>query len=426
MSDFSVNINSLTNASESFKREAESINAISSEVSSILKQTKSSANSWIVDVAADYYIKKCIEACAGDMNKLATKITEIAELYIQSEKFIQDRNFRETLIYINGFANDGFVNFDDYSLTDLFLDDRNETKDAVLFALTRDLTEGLSSLIKREVGLDDFNDEIYKDTILRMLNHIEKKRIDLSPITETLDIIDSTVANPMELTDNFLKVVDGEGYSDSLKGLSGAALKNLGDLLAMGKDGVEIVELYMNDYLTTIIALEDMKKGLQQVNGSQRTIDYINELIDSYNNKFETSLNNVCETAIDIGVDKTLDATINTATGGLFGFVDSSQGFIWDAMGLSEKGDCLGSVYASYQYSDDLVASYNYYAQKLQSGNYTESDVQMCKTMFEMARQARIDEYTYMQRLVGKDDKAILNEEINKLENLKWNSGATI
>lgn len=172
MADFSVNINSLTNASESFKREAENINAISSEVASILKQTKSSANSWIVDVAADYYIKKCIEACAGDMNKLATKITEIAELYIQSEKFIQDRNFRETLIYINGFANDGFVNFDDYSLTDSFLDGRNETKDAVLFALTRDLTEGLSSLIKREAGLDDFNDEIYKDTILRMLNHI--------------------------------------------------------------------------------------------------------------------------------------------------------------------------------------------------------------------------------------------------------------
>lgn len=424
MADFSVKTEALATASSNLQNISERIDSIASQVSTVLKNTRRTGAEAITRLAKDTIIAASIGICRDDMKNLSTLLGNVVDLYNTSENYVINKNFKAAEEYMNGFSNDGFVDLDEFDLTRIYLDGRNDTGDAIIFALTRPLTDGVKSLFNKIAGGDDFNDEVFKETILRMLANSEPKKYDLSGLKDLISFANDTGGTSVDITDSLLKALGEDGLDELIGGMEGKAVSNLSTILTAGESGVEILELYINDYANTISSLETMKAGLQAVGGDQRTIDYIDELIGEYNNKFSTSVETVTETLVDYGVDEALTLATEAATGGLFPIADALHGGIWNAFDLTDKGESLAGVYASTYYSDDLVAAYEHYAEKLQSGNYTQSDVDMCKSMFEMARSAKIDEYTNIKANVGKEDREFIDKEIARLQSLTWNTGA--
>lgn len=90
--------------------------------------------------------------------------------------------------------------------------------------------------------------------------------------------------------------------------------------------------------------------------------------------------------------------------------------------GVEDKGEALGAVYASSHYSDDLIASYNYYADKLKGGNYTAHDIEMCKTMFELSKAAKIEELNNILMLTRDEFHEEIRDQIYTLVDMEWNT----
>ena len=405
MPEFYVNTETLSTESENLKTISDQVKRIASETLKILRKTKTSATSSIATLAKDTIVFASINLCAEEMKSLSKLLTDVVDLYNTSENNVISKNFNAAEVYMKGFSDDGFVDFSVFDTTDTYIDGRNDTVDAILFALTRPITDGIKSAINKVIGGDGINEEVRKETIIRMLSNSDSKTWDLSGLKDAIEFANNTAGAKVDMTDALLEVLGEEGLDKLVGGMEGKVLSNLSNLLTAGESGVEIVELCINDYANTISSLETMKAGLQAVGGDEKTIQYIDELIAEYNDKFATSVEKVTETALDIGVDKALSYATDAATGGLFSIVDTLHGGIWNAFDLPNKGESLAGVYFSSFYSDDLIAAYNHYAKKLQSGNYTQNDVDMCKSMFEMARNAKIDEYTNIKVNVGKEDK---------------------
>lgn len=425
MSEYTVRTEALANASSNLKSISQRISEIASETGTVLRNTRRTGAEAITRLAKDTIMVGSVRLCSEEMKTLATLLETVAELYHTSERYVIEKDFKAAQEYAKGFSDDGFADFSQFDMTEIYLEGRNDTLDAILFALTRPLTDGIKSAFNKLIGGDDFNDEVFKKTILRMLANSDSKKYDLSGLKDVIKFTKNTAGAQINLTDDLLEALGEESdLSELIGGMGGEVIGNLSDILSAGETGVDIVELCINDYAKTISSLEAMKEGLQAVGGDQRTINYIDEIIADYNNKFATSVEMVNKTIVDFGVDEGLDLATDAATCGLFSIADTLHGGIWNAFDLPDKGESLAGVYVSAKYSDDLIASYNYYAEKLQSGNYTQNDVDMCKSMFEMARAAKIDEYTCIKANVGREDREFLDAEIEKLRNLQWNSGA--
>lgn len=61
------------------------------------------------------------------------------------------------------------------------------------------------------------------------------------------------------------------------------------------------------------------------------------------------------------------------------------------------------------------------YAEKLKSGNYTQADYDNCKSAFEFAKQAKIQEYENIREFSTAETKEYIDQEIAKLKATKWN-----
>ena len=119
------------------------------------------------------------------------------------------------------------------------------------------------------------------------------------------------------------------------------------------------------------------------------------------------------------GTEAGLGYVSSLATGGLLAFAVEAQGLVFELTGATAKGDQLASIYASDKYSSDLIRSYEYYFNKVKSGDYTQEDVRMCEYMFELAKTAKINEYTTIKNEFStKDGASYLREKIDELEEM--------
>ena len=325
---------------------------------------------------------------------------------------------------LNGtlFDSDGFQNFDEIDILQRFLDARNTTKDAVLFGLSRGLTEGVKSLINKSFGKDDINDKAYKASIIAVINNIVEYDLDLEFEKEALSAIKSINSTCKDYNDFCELMRKNKETTKYLKMIDNKSYEKIGKLISYGTKGVETVEIIFTDYSKTIAALEKMRNGLIAVNGDQKTIDYCNELIDEYNNKFSKVVDIVWDTAVDKSIDGGLDVITNISTGGLFGIANTAHDFIWDISGVTSDGDALASIYASSNYSYSLIEAYNFYADKLKNGDYTDDDIENCKMMFELSKTSKLEELKNIKRLTKKEYHEEIDFQIEKLENMTWNT----
>lgn len=318
------------------------------------------------------------------------------------------------------FEEDGFESFEKIDILERFLITRNETGDAILYGLSQPLTEGLKSIIKKPLGLDDFNDETYKDSIRKIIFSQVQKQVDLEKGKKTINItgeVVETIDGAADLKE-YLKTSGLSVFEE----MDDSLLGKFAEYLELGEAGLELAEIWLNDYSATVTAIKNMKEGLIAVGGDQRAIEYCDELIEEYNNKVSATLDLTMNKIVDKTIDEGVDSTLNLVTVGLWEVADFAHGLIWNVSGVEDKGEALGAVYASSHYSDDLIASYNYYADKLKSGNYTAHDIEMCKTMFELSKAAKIEELNNILMLTRDEFHEEIRDQIYTLEDMEWNT----
>lgn len=320
------------------------------------------------------------------------------------------------------FENGGFASFSDIDILQRFLLARNGNKDAVLFALTRDLFAGVKSLINDWFGKDNMNDIAFKNSIKAIIERLDPSLLDISREQTALNIAKTTNGMCKDYNDFCELLRENDESLKKFLMMDDDSYEKVGKFIKYGKAGVDAIEVIFTDYCNTIALLEEFRDGLITVNGDATTIGYCNELISEYKNKFGIIIDQIYDMTIDKGMDITCDTILNTATGGLFGIANSVHELIWKISGVTSKGDDLGSIYASAFYSDDLIASYEHYVKKLESGNYSQDDVIKCKQLFEMAKAAKIEELQNIKKLTHKEFHDEIDEQLNKLKEMQWNS----
>lgn len=301
--------------------------------------------------------------------------------------------------------------------TDDFLNGRSGFWDSVLFGLSRDWFEATLDVFRKSYGHDDMNDKAYKNSIKQLVVQVPYDvEFEMNCVAIAEKVADSAC-----IYNDFVNIVEenckNKKVLKHLKKFDADAFEKLGKVASHGQKGVEIVETIFTDYTQTIESLEKMKEGLKAVGGDPIVIDYIDEMIIEYDNKVFQAVDVVTSTVVEEGAEAGLKYISAAATGGLLSVVVDAQGFLVKVTGFTAKGDQLASIYASDKYSTDLVRSYEYYFDKIKSGNYTEEDVKMCEYMFELAKNAKINEYTTIKNEFSSKSKvSYLQEKIEELE----------
>ena len=308
-----------------------------------------------------------------------------------------------------------------YDNTKRFIDSRDSDKDAKLYGLSRNWFDTFKGVLKGGLGFDNSTDEAYKNTIATLVDSYVKKNVDFTVSKQIMSCISKYLPGSKDIYDDLVKILENEGYDwAEFSALLGEECEVFLDIIKYSPEIMENFEIILNDYTHTIAVLHEMKEGLRVVNGNERTIEYIDSLIDDYNYKFKTVLKNAAACVVDEVFERAIEYLAGVATGGLLTLAIDAQGLIFYATGATSKGDKLADIYISNQYSDDLISVYEYYLEKIKSGDYTQDDVDKCKQFFEIAKQAKIQEYRNIIEFSDKDSKEILEEEIDRLEDLSW------
>lgn len=167
-------------------------------------------------------------------------------------------------------------------------------------------------------------------------------------------------------------------------------------------DGVEAIDVasqmigrVMNDYTEDLEYLESIEQALissgynkDVVNDTIQTIKY------NYNNQAISALtigfNKLCEE----GTGELIDTYLPTLNLFL-----AAKDLGCAVSGLGDKTDNLEMIYTTQHYSGSLIQEYENYANIIRTGEYTQDDVDKCNTYFELARNAKIQEYEAMVNL---------------------------
>lgn len=313
--------------------------------------------------------------------------------------------------------------FKEYNLIYDFIESRNPTIDAILFGVTRaDLFAGIKSLFNSSVGRDNMIDNVYKNQIISIIEQANAQDKYVEVGKELLLEYQNKVIDPVNNWNVACEIIsnNSEKYK-YLEKFDEESFKKLGTLLKYGQEGVETIEILLNDYSSTLESLESLKKGLEITGGNELIIDYIDELIFEYNNKFGLVVDNVVDFAFDEAIDLGGETLSMATPGNLLSYANSAHEIIWNVGGLEEKGDILASLYASNQYSDDVVIAYEHYANKLRSGQYTEEDYSTCKNLFLFVQEMKIQEYQNIKVFSTKDSYDYIDEQIVTLNSLQMN-----
>jgi len=265
-------------------------------------------------------------------------------------------------------------------------------------------------------------DEAYKSQIFSIVEETKKNSKYINAGKELLEEYEGKVVAPINEWNQIDEIVknNNEKYK-YLESIDAEAFDKLGDLLKYGQEGVEVIEILVSDYASTIETLELMKQGLEVTGGNPLIIQYVDEMIYDYNHKFGMLVDKALEIAIDEGVDSGFQLVSTVTTGGLLSVAEMSHDIIWNYMDLTEKGDVLAQLYASSKYSNDVVCAYEHYADILRTGKYTEEDYVMCKTMFELSKELKIQEYENIKTFSTKDSYEYIDEQISTLYSLQLN-----
>ncbi len=311
----------------------------------------------------------------------------------------------------------------DYDITANFLDGRNQIFDAFGVAWASDwlanalsllgigentnekaVRRSIENLIANTLGnkheASDFLDEYIKALSPEEFQIFSSV---LSQITSTGEIISETKIE--EILSINRELTDSEYLQWMLNADNIEFFKMLNENLDIGGylkgiDNIDVVYELMgrafNDYTEDLKYLELLREALiEKGNAPDVVNDVINDMISGYKNQVIDTIEYGVKKIAEKGIDFVLDTVLGPSKDLLDIFLDAKE-FGCNISGLDDKTENLEIIYTTQHYSSSLVAEYENYASKIRSGRYTQEDVDKCNMYFDLARNAKIQEYEAM------------------------------
>ena len=314
-----------------------------------------------------------------------------------------------------------------------FLNARNQVRDALASAWGSDWLANMLSLIG--IG-ENMNEKAVRKSLESLICNTLKNKHEasdflkgytdalspeefeifknvLSEITKTGEVwseteIDELLKKNRELTDSeYLQWMLQADNIDFFKSLQDN-LDVVGYLEIVESVDVayELIGRALNDYTEDLEYLELIRESLIKNGYSAEVVnETVNQMIWDYKNQSIS--------AIKMGFDKLAEEGIGAMTDEAIPLLDvflSAKDLGCSISGLHDKTENLEMLYTTQHYSGSLIQEYENYANLIRTGEYTQEDVDRCNAYFELARNAKIQEYEAMVNLY---EGALEDTEVN-------------
>lgn len=238
--------------------------------------------------------------------------------------------------------------------------------------------------------------EILSGVIEEMMKNRFKKVYDASPV-KALEALDK-LTDP-ELSEELRDCLD-EVYSDNK---------------AVGKIGkyAEKITYLLTDYSENV----DMLRSIRGIAPNNQTLNkVIDELILDYTHKFEVLVRDEVVDKVEEFAEKNIDAILGTN----FGLVNK---VLEGTIGKLPSMDAMDTVIHISTLKSGANYAYQVAVQKIQSGTYTEEDLQAYIHSFELSRALTLKEYQAMLKYYDNpysEEHMYLKNQISALENMQY------
>lgn len=350
-----------------------------------------------------------------------------------------------------------------FDVTAVFLDNRSAVEDGMVMIYSADwlknllgsiglgdnITEGAirtslemllkQLLVNKHAGSDFFDDAVEQllpeelETVKKLIQYILKggKLYNELQIAEILniDVKDLSESDFLKwfCSKENLKIF--ESLADKFEQIFGS----YGDAIELIDTLATLIGKAINDYSEDIRILEQIKQAiLNSEFQHQTTLEVIDQLIDEYSNGWRTAffdgLGELLDKVLDSGPDILIELSkkkgfsILNGVGGawnLLNFFLITKDLTASITGLEDRAEMLQIIYSTQLYSYSLVEMYNSLCDKIGTGNYTNEDVIQAQQYFEMAKEAKLQEYRICRNITqGVLDGALFESAEDKQETL--------
>ena len=207
---------------------------------------------------------------------------------------------------------------------------------------------------------------------------------------ETMDSFDVRTITESDFS-KFVSQSENLAYFTDLKDQIDKIVGPVSDAVDVYDTVAEVISISLADYSENIRYLEALKRALVDAGYDNKTVnEAIDKLLSQYNDKAKKALDGIQDKIVEILSKEGVKALSEVSPLELFLQVKDAS---VSATGLKEQADNTMTVYTTSQYSYPVINKYNSYVQKILSGDYTDEDRENYLTYFELARNAKIQEY---------------------------------
>lgn len=421
----------------------------------------------------------------SNINSTATQIARKLEQYSRAletyQHFIEEAHNQyvelddyKSSMFVNSSIQSDSLNYPklmDYDFTELFLNNRNTAFDIITVGWTSDWFQNFTSLfgigdnvneiavrksiesviktlLENKHTISDFYSD-YTDTLMPEEMELSKKIINLFVDTgktyteaELANILDIDVKKLTE--SDYLKWLCQSDNQQFLNKVSSDMKNSLGayaDAVKTLDISAKVLTKVFNNYTEDIKYLEYIKQALVDGGYDNKTVNnVVDSMLQEYRNQYQSAVYDGIEELAKMGIDKGKDKLLNLAGSEVSLLVNTfleGKDITSSVIGLSDTSDDIANVYATQQYSYGLVEKYEFFREKVNSGVYTQNDIEQCHSYFQLAKAAKLQEYNAIKETLedslnsvgsifrSNEDKSYtkevvekLNSEIQRLKNL--------
>lgn len=217
----------------------------------------------------------------------------------------------------------------------------------------------------------------------------------------------------------------GTEYMDIIPSDGETVLKNAKKLAELGgyEDTADMIEMFqkatgytedadriLKDYSENIEMLESLKSVAP---GSSMLNKHVDNLIAEYQNQFKADVVDYLKSNAEKGIVKGVDTLLGTKFGMVTKVLDKTLGQTGTMKGLDKV------IHVSEMWTD-AINGFQKAAEKIRSGNFTETDMTKYQISFNVAKSLTIEQYKGMLEYYGKDTSQgrHIAERLSQLEQM--------
>ncbi|MDO4345549.1 MAG: hypothetical protein Q4C50_12190, partial [Eubacteriales bacterium] len=186
----------------------------------------------------------------------------------------------------------------------------------------------------------------------------------------------------------------------------------------------ELLTKVFNNYTEDVKYLEAIKQALADGGYDNKTVnDVVDSMLWEYKNQYKSAANDLSQELLQKGASKGFDESIKKLAGSEVTFLVNTfldgKDITSKVIGLSDTSDGIASVYATQQYSYALTEKYEFYREKINSGSYSQSDIEQCNTYLQLAKTAKLQEYNTIKETL-EDSLNSINASFRSNEDIEY------